>query len=631
MGKDAARTGRVGWMLGATLAAMVPLVIVGLMLCMSAWAGEYHVYSCRTPDGATAPVDGWGESTKGSTLKSPVDECASGGGLVAALGLGKHAADKDLATWSFGAPAGETLGSATLWRAGDALGGANAEAESSYMFWLAGVANSGSSTQVFQECAALNGCSSEGNFTNPLAANNRVEVPERALHSPYLYLTASCGSTIFGAECPGNKGDENGNAAIVELFAADLVLNQESAPTVKEVSGSLAEGSTVSGTADVAFTAGDAGSGVYEVLFQVDGETVHHQVLSSNGGKCANVGETTDGLPAFLYTQPCPATVSVDVPFDTTGLSDGSHHIVVSVTDAAGNSTPVMDRQVTVANHPSSGQNSGEGSNSSGSGTGTNGNGGSTGSSGTGAGQSGTGGQNGASAASAGAATASAQPASRGAANGSNASDQATLSAHWQGGGVHLSSTYGKAHTLEGRLTAPGGAAIAGASIDVGEVPASTGAHAAGLPAARTDANGRFTLRLPGALVSGAVRLGYRSHVADTVPVATATLTLAVRVDAQLRVSPKLSAAGSTIHFTGRLLGGQIPAGGKQLVLEARSPGTRWLQFDVIRTSANGSFSAGYRFRLPGPVPYRFRVVSTYEADYPFLAGTSNTVAVMER
>jgi hypothetical protein len=566
-------------------------VILGAAVGPRAWAGQYHVYSCRTPDGQVAPVDGWSESTKGSTSKGPEfhsDGCATGGGLVAALGIAKHSADKDSATWAFSAPASETLAAATLWRAGDALGGANVEAEASYMFWLAGVADSGSSTQVFQECAAIYACSSEGNFTNPLAANNHVEVPDRALHSPYLYLTASCGSTIVGSECPAGAGDENGNAAVIELFAADLVLNDEGAPTIGEMAGPLAEASTVSGTTDVSLTADDSASGVYEAIFQVDGETIQKTVLDANGGKCHDVGETTDGLPAFLYTRPCPPSASVDVPFDTTGLAEGSHHIVVSVTDAAGNATPAVDRQVTVANHPTS---------------------------------------PGASAAGA----ASPAPLNRGAANGNGASDQATLTARWKGAGASLRSAYGKAHTLEGRLSAPGGAAIAGASIDVSDLPAAAGAHAAGLPPARTDVAGRFTLRLPRTLTSGTLRLGYRSHLADTTPVATRTLTLAVTPTLQLRVSPTVSAIGHTIHFRGRVLGGAIPPGGKQLVLEGRSPGTRWIQFETVRTNPRGAFHASYRFRLPGPVSFTFRVLSSYEADYPFLAGSSNEVGVLER
>jgi hypothetical protein len=590
--------------------AFVSGAILGGAICTGAKAGEYHVYSCRTPDGHVAPVDGWSESVSQANDHT-ADTCASEGGLVAALNAGhSHAADTDLATWAFNAPAGETLGGATVWRAGDTAGGTNMGAEASYMFWLAGVANSGNTAHPFDICEALNGCASRGNLKSPLAANNRLEAPSGALHSPYLSLNASCGSLIASSVCPNGGGDESGNASVIELFAADLVLDDESAPNVAEVAGPLAEASTVSGTTDVAFTANDSGSGVYEAIFQVDGNTVQKSVLDANGGKCHDAGETTDGLPAFLYTRPCPPSASVDVPFDTKAMPNGAHHMVVSVTDAAGNATPVMDRQVTVANQatppggsgqqPTPGQTNGQNPASSSPGA-------------------------------TGAATTSAQPQDRGAANGSGASDQATLNARWKGTGVHLTSAYGKAHTLEGRLTAPGGAAIAGASIDVSDVPASLGARTAGLPAAHTDAAGRFTLRVPRSLASGTLRLGYRSHMADVTPVASSTLTLAVKLAAQLRVSPAVSAAGRTIHFKGRLLGGSIPRGGKQLVLEARSPGNRWIQFNTIRTDAHGAFKAAYRFRLPGPVPYRFRVVSRFEADYPFLAGSSNIVAVLER
>ena len=575
----------------------VSSVILGAAWGPQAWAGRYHVYSCRTPDGAVAPVDGWSESVSQANDHT-ANTCASEGGLVEALNAGhSHPADTDLATWAFNAPAGETLGAATVWRAGDTAGGGNAN--DSYFFWLAGVANSGENTVLFDQCNAFKGCSSEGSNQNPLAANNRIVVPDKALHSPYLSLNASCGSLIAESECTASPGDENGYAAVVELFAADLVLNDENAPTIEAVAGPLAEASTVSGTADVFLTAGDTASGVYEAIFKVDGETVQKTVLDTNGGKCHDVGETTDGLAAFLYTRPCPPSASADVPFDTRGLQDGPHHVVVSVTDAAGNSTPTVDRQVTVANHPTS----------------------------PGPGQTPASPQPRTSAAGA----AGAAPQDRGAPNGNSASDGATLTAGWKGAGASLRSAYGKTHILEGRLSAPGGAPIAGASIDVSDLPAAAGAHAAALPAARTDAAGRFTLRLPRTLTSGTLHLDYRSHVADTTPVATRTLTLAVVPTLQLHVTPAISAIGHTINFAGRVLGGAIPRGGKQLILEGRTPETRWIQFDVVRTNPRGAFHASYRFHLPGPLSYTFRVVSQYEADYPFLAGSSNIVRVLER
>jgi hypothetical protein len=575
------------------------------------------------PNGQAAPVDGWSEAIS-QVNDAASDTCASGGGLVAGLHSGhSHPADTDLATWAFNAPAGETIAAATLMRAGDTAGGGNSN--DTYMFWLTGFANSGESTVLFDKCDAFKGCASEGNSAEPLAASNRVEVPEKALHSAYLSLNASCGSLISGSECNASPGDANGYAAVVELFAADLVLADEAPPTVSEVGGALAREATIAGTSDVAFHAADAGSGVFQALFKVDGATVQSTVLAGNGNRCHDVGQTSDGLAAFLYTQPCPAEASVDVPFDTTGLSDGAHHLVVSLTDAAGNATPVLDRQVTVANAapPAGAGGGGTGGGSGGTGAGT----------GTGTG-TGTGG--GASTAAGGAtpngASPSAQPAARGAANGSEASDQATLTAAWRGSAsARVTSAFAAAHTAQGRLSGPGGRPIAGAQIDVSVLPAYAGAHAAALRAPRTDANGRWRVALPRTSASATLRFAYRSHLGDATPVATRTLSLAVHAGLTLRIAPRISAVGHTIRFNGRLRGGPIPAGGKQLVLEARSPGSAWIEFDAIRTDAAGRFHASYRFHLPGPVRYSFRVLCGYEADYPYLAGASRVVGVWER
>ena len=88
---------------------------------------------------------------------------------------------------------------------------------------------------------------------------------------------------------------------------------------------------------------------------------------------------------------------------------------------------------------------------------------------------------------------------------------------------------------------------------------------------------------------------------------------------------------GRSIYFKGVLHGTPLPAGGKQLVLEARSPGDEWIEFDTISTGAKGRYHASYRFKFPGPARYQFRVLSKYEAAFPFLEGASNTVGVRER
>jgi hypothetical protein len=108
------------------------------------------------------------------------------------------------------------------------------------------------------------------------------------------------------------------------------------------------------GTSDVTFNGSDPGAGVWEVTFQVDGKVVQSTVPDENHGHCRDVGQTTDGLAAFDYLQPCPPVESVDVGLNTTAVSNGEHHLVVSVLDPAGNSATVLDREINVQNPISS-------------------------------------------------------------------------------------------------------------------------------------------------------------------------------------------------------------------------------------------------------------------------------------
>ena len=96
-------------------------------------------------------------------------------------------------------------------------------------------------------------------------------------------------------------------------------------------------------------------------------------------------------------------------------------------------------------------------------------------------------------------------------------------------------------------------------------------------------------------------------------------------------MSPTATGVGGRIRFSGRLRGGPVPAEGKQLVLEARSPGGPWIQFQDVHSDRRGRFHAGYRFKFPGPAHYQFRAVSEPESDYPYARGASNLVAVFER
>ena len=325
---------------------VVSLTLAGLISAPAARAGEYHVYSCRTPSGEVAPVDGWSGSAGPTYDDYAKNTCAQGGALTAALGdVSIHDANVDVATWTFNTPGYDRMVGATLWRAGDADGGAGFNA--SYQLWLAGPSNNG----IFDECVYQSGCTAGvGDPAQPLDGANRVVVPSASLGA-HLYFSAGCGGNSE-FQCPAGKGDTSGYAAAVNLYAADIVLEQSAGPTASDVGGELASEKTVQGTSDLIFSASDPGAGVWEATFSIDGKLVQSTVPNENGGRCRNVGQTTDGLAAFLYLHPCLASESVDVGFDTTAVSNGDHHLVVSVIDPAGNSAPVLDKQIDVENGP---------------------------------------------------------------------------------------------------------------------------------------------------------------------------------------------------------------------------------------------------------------------------------------
>jgi hypothetical protein len=471
---------------------------------------------------------------------------------------------------------------ASIYRAGDTAGGGNGNA--TYQLWL----SAPKLTSVIGQCVATVGCASVGEIGKPLSGVNLLVVPEAHLGSQLLG-SVGCGGAREPEpyECPTAQGDPNNYAAALYLYAADLTLEQTAGPTVSSVGGELASASTVTGTSDITFTASDSGAGVYEATFTVDGKAAQTSVLDEAGGRCHDVGQTSDGLPAFLYLRPCPATVSADIGFDSSRLAAGTHRLIVSVTDAAGNAAPVLDRTITIPAPPAS-------------------------------------------------PSAPNIPgnvlAAPGTANGVGASSSAVLTARWQSTAKpRLVVPFGRSETITGRLTDLGGLPIGAARIAVAMTPAMAGASGSALRAARTAANGTFTVRLPAGLSSRSVVLSYTAHAGEPRPAAVRALQLAVDAPVAMTVTPRTASARGTIRFHGRLLAGPFPKGGKPVILEARSGGGTWLEFHVARTDAHGRFASNYSFKFPGPARYQFRAVCEQEADYPFAAGVSRAIPVTER
>jgi hypothetical protein len=305
----------------------------------TALAGTYHVYGCRTPSGATAPTDGWSTAHTGSYVYDG-NSCASGGNLSAVLdGSVSHASGEN-ADIAFRTPANIDMSAVTVWRAASSSPGQPYGAPGTFIQW-----DYAGGYTVADQCNQAYGCSSVGTTSSPLATANMVSSGQLT-GGTGIDASAACGG---GGTCPTTGGPP---AAAIYVYGADITLRDASNPSVASVQGGLVGGGTLSGTQNVSFTATDTGSGVYSAVFEVDGGQTPRRVLDSNGGRCADLGGTSDATHAFGYVVPCKLSVSPSLGFDTTQLNAGSHHLRIIVDDASGNTTVAYDGQITVNNGP---------------------------------------------------------------------------------------------------------------------------------------------------------------------------------------------------------------------------------------------------------------------------------------
>jgi hypothetical protein len=365
-------------------------------------------------------------------------------------------------------------------------------------------------------------------------------------------------------------------------FASFLIKDDD--PPAGGLVGSATDATTWAGATRLGLNAADVGGGLYHAIVEIDGVDSLVVPLSSSP-RCSDIGPDPNALE-FDRPQPCPTRISDgSLELDTAKLPQGRHSVRVLLEDAAGNRTAIFGPVVRSIS--------------------------ATGAIGPGS-----------------------DLALRGAANGDGASDQARLSAHWgiRGGRTRLVSAFGRTHVVRGRLTGADGSPIANAAIDV--VSKTTAVNARELVkrgGPRTESDGRWRLVLPRNVSSRDLTFRYRSHVNDTVFAATATVHLRVRAGLRLEIHPRHARRGQAIRFAGRLLGGPLPRGGKQIVLMARASHGGWVRFNVVRTDHAGRFRTTYRFQQPGTTTYRFRALSLAEAAYPYAAGGSNVVRVLKR
>ncbi len=379
--------------------------------------------------------------------------------------------------------------------------------------------------------------------------------------------------------------------ALALLVRSDIILFQTSQPVVSNVTGSLLAPGVLHGSPNILFTAYDQASGIYRGIFEVDGHEVASQVINSDGGRCENVGGTTDGTYAFLYVQPCPQQVTADLSLDTTQISDGTHRLKVLVQNAAGDTAVVADTTITVENRGLQSGYSPPPENTSPLVGGVVGGGVLT----------------------------------RGACNGVGCDDQAQIVV--SGRSRIMTHTYGgSAVKLSGRLLSHTGAPISGAQLDLIQRPAAAGYEPSVISTATTGSDGSWIFAVPRG-PSRELEVAYRSHVGD--PAYAARVDLLERVDAPVTLfAPRHVKAGVSFLFRGQLSGGYIPPGGSLVSVEIRYGGA-WRLLANTKTNVGGAFHYRYAFE-PGypPASYHFRATVLSIPGYPFRAGHSRSVRV---
>jgi hypothetical protein len=637
-----------------------------------AYAGEWMQVSCVNPNQSAAPSAGWSSFAGGGGYGSDNStSCGPGSPAFAILSTDAAVAVGSNETLQYTPPAGSTLagGSVDVSFYADGRG---YDASGTAVAYTPEYAYNGSN--VFFQCASgLPACAnSTYDFSGVLA------LP--ANRGGNLYLSAGCGGGS-GYSC--NEGGSDGAWSLVQLSWANLLLSNDSTPTAAGITGTLLDPGA-RGSEELTFTASDPqGPGVYAVTAQVDGQTLYSGTPNNNGGKCSPVGES-DGALMFDASQPCPASESVDLPINTTSLTDGPHTLKVTVEDAATNTSVVYDGTITTHNAPKStttptistpapltvastlSAHPGEWSAPSGAGTiayayqwedcDTQGQ----------SCQAIPGAENqtytpapndtghrlrvtviaansdgAASAASTatgivladesplsttpnpGTPTTTTPPTSMsgsGTPNGTPASETATL--HLNGPATITRSYAHRAFTLAGRLTNSQSQPIADATLDVLQQIAGTTTLTLNAHAT-TSPTGTFTLTVP-AGPSRSIEVAYRALSNDPSYAATASVRETVQASAHLKITPGSTSPTGTIILTGRVQG-PIPPQGTIVELLVHYLG-HWEPFRDPRTNGNGSFHVDYQFQgAIGRFPFRIEIPAG-QADFPYISGYSNIV-----
>jgi hypothetical protein len=547
----------------------------------NAYAGTWAVESCSLPSGRSAPIEGWQpEADNGGPYTGANDTCPTGG--LEAIDSNQWEQDRGTgAIWTYTAPAGATIAG------GDLLVSLTAPQGAAYVATPKNIYGG----DVLVNCQFNLGCGPSNALGGWI---ENASVPITHTGGTQMWAVAECIGSAQpkepGANCAQNDGAYGVNA-LIRISQADIELNDGSTPQGTGFSGSLLD-APASGTADVNFTASESapGPGIYTVTVSIDGHTISSTTPDTNDGKCASLGRDTSGIPEYTAQEPCPLSEQVNIPINTTALSDGHHELTISVTDAAGVTATVYDGTITTQNAPvqvfSLGALPGPGTSTS---------------------------------TSMGASLAQGlgQP------NGIAASEGAQLRL---GQRNRLTRSFAKrALRISGRLLDAQGQPIGDATLDL--LQQTSGSPSLTLIGhAKTSMTGAFVASVP-AGPSRTIEVAYRAFSNDSTYAASAKIIESVEAGVQLVISPRNTSAEGAITLTGRVLG-PIPPQGVSVDLLVHYRG-RWEPFRTPRTDSAGHFTVVYQFEgAHGRFPFCAEVPPS-QADFSFSRGLSKIVDVL--
>jgi hypothetical protein len=325
-------------------AALLATVAFGWLIApASAVAGTWAVESCSLPGGQSAPIEGWqSEPDGGGPYSAATDTCPTGG-LEAIDSTQWEQIRSTGSIWVYTAPPGATIAGGTLLVSLTAPQG---------VAYLATPHNT-YDANVLVNCQFNLGCGPSNALGGWI---ENASVPITHTGGTQMWAVAQCVGPgqpeQAGANCAPNDGAYGVNA-LIRISQANIELNDANTPEGTNFSGSLMD-APASATADLNFTASEAapGPGIYTVTVSIDGHTLSSTTPNTNGGKCVTVGRDASAIPEYITQEPCPLSEQVNIPINTTGLTDGHHELTVNVTDAAGVTATVYDDTITTENAP---------------------------------------------------------------------------------------------------------------------------------------------------------------------------------------------------------------------------------------------------------------------------------------